>query len=927
MNSFFPDLGELYSNAPCGYHSLDSEGRFVRINNTELEMLGYSREELLGRKFSDLITSESLPIFEHNFSLFKQRGWVNDLEFELIRKNGTILPISVSAKAIQDEAGNFLMSHSVVIDISDRQQATLALQESEQKLSLFIQYAPVSVAMFDCNMYYLAVSQRWLDMYDLGSREEILGRSHYEIFPHIPDRWREAHQRGLMGSVEKCDEDRFVLSDGSVQWLRWEIQPWFIATGEVGGIAIFVEDISEQQAALRERKEIELALQQQLAREHLLAEITKAIYRTLNVEEVLQTAVNLVRQFLQTDRVTIFRFHPDWSGKIVAESVATEYVSILESEITDPCFEQKYIEPYRQGRVAAISDFPASDIETCYKELMAQFQVQANLVVPILQREKLWGLLISHQCSAARAWLSEEIELLQQIAIQLGIALQQAELYQKNVEQATLIGIASDAIFVRDLSNRILFWSHGAERLYGWTAEEVKNRVAYELFNQESQAQLEVALKITLDQGTWNGELKQLTKGDREIIVESRWTLMGDENPPLILVVNTDNTEKKQLEKQLLHAQRLESIGTLAGGIAHDLNNLLNPIIGFTQLLPLKIPNLDETNLKFLNIIKNNALRSADLVKQILLFSRQAESQWKLINLIPLLKEILKLIRETFPKSIVIEDDIVLNLWLLNGDFTQIHQVLMNLCINARDAMPDGGKLIIAAENLVVDRQYCSTNSQLEEGNYILISVTDTGIGISPEIRDRIFEPFFTTKKIGKGTGLGLSTVIGIVQNHGGVIEVESELQSGTQFKVFLPASQAIRETEETFDTTISSGREELILLVDDEASIREVTQASLEFHNYRVITASNGIEAIALYAQQSQEIAVVLMDLTMPEMDGITAMRILKKLDPDIKLIATSGMTTKENLTATELIGIESFLVKPYTLKKLLLNVRQAIS
>ena len=402
---------------------------------------------------------------------------------------------------------------------------------------------------------------------------------------------------------------------------------------------------------------------------------------------------------------------------------------------------------------------------------------------------------------------------------------------------------------------------------------------------------------------------------------------MGDENPPLILVVNTDNTEKKQLEKQLLHAQRLESIGTLAGGIAHDLNNLLNPIIGFTQLLPLKIPNLDETNLKFLNIIKNNALRSADLVKQILLFSRQAESQWKLINLIPLLKEILKLIRETFPKSIVIEDDIVLNLWLLNGDFTQIHQVLMNLCINARDAMPDGGKLIIAAENLAVDRQYCSTNSQLEEGNYILISVTDTGIGISPEIRDRIFEPFFTTKKIGKGTGLGLSTVIGIVQNHGGVIEVESELQSGTQFKVFLPASQAIRETEETFDTTISSGREELILLVDDEASIREVTQASLEFHNYRVITASNGIEAIALYAQQSQEIAVVLMDLTMPEMDGITAMRILKKLDPDIKLIATSGMTTKENLAATELIGIESFLVKPYTLKKLLLNVRQAIS
>ena len=790
------ELAELYNHIPCGYHSLDKDGIVVRINDTELKMLGYSREEMVGQKFSDLLVPESLPTFQQNFPIFKQRGWVKDLEFQVRCKDGTILPISVSATAIRDEAGNYLMSRSVVTDI-------------------------------------------------------------------------------------------------------------------------------------RDRKRSEAVLKQQLARDHLIAEMTQSIHQTLDVHQVLQSAVKGLRQFLQTDRVIIFRFQPDWSGTVVAESIATGWTALLESNINDPCFGEHYVEPYRQGRVSAIADYSLSDVEPCYRELMAKFQVRANLVVPILQREQLWGLVLAHHCSAPRQWKTEEIKLIQQLATQLGIAIQQSELYQKNAEQAALIDIASDAIFVRDLSNQILFWSQGAERLYGWKAEEVLEQKAQELFNRESLSKLETALKTTIKQGSWNGELKQLTKEGREIMVESRWTLMLDQwgNPQSILVVNTDITEKKQLTAQLLHAQRLESIGTLAGGLAHDLNNILTPILGFTQLLPLKIPNLDESSLKLLKLIRANALRGADIIKQVLLFSRGTETEWESVSIPQLLEDVLNLIRETFPKSIVIEEQISPNLWQVDGDPTQLHQVLMNLCVNARDAMSDGGKLVISSENLCLDEQYYAyTNLDLEVGNYIVISVTDTGIGIPKNIIDRIFDPFFTTKEAGQGTGLGLSTVIGIVKNHGGAIEVESAPRCGTQFKVYLPASESIATIDSVTAETIRSGQEELILVVDDETVIREVTKSSLEAKNYRVITASNGLEAIAIYAQQPQEIKVVLMDLIMPEMDGLTAMRALKKINPKIKLIATSGLASKEKITAAELIGIKAFLVKPYTAEKLLLNLGKVI-
>ena len=541
-----------------------------------------------------------------------------------------------------------------------------------------------------------------------------------------------------------------------------------------------------------------------------------------------------------------------------------------------------------------------------------------------------WLLRDITQLKAAQAESQRQQERSQLLAEKLEQQIKWERLVseQKIREQAALIDISTDGIFVQDLENHILFWSKGAEGLYGWKAEEAMGKETHKLFYGESSSQLEAALNVTLEQGNWDGELKQITKEGREIIVESRWTLVLDqeENPKSILVFNTNITEKKQLEKQLIHAQRLESLGTLTGGIAHDLNNILTPILGLSQLLPLKNPNLDESSLELLRLIRTNALRGADIIKQMLLFSRETETAWESVLLDKLLEEVLKLIRETFPKSIVIEEEIFPHLWLVHGDSTQLHQVLMNLCVNARDAMPDGGKLVISAENLGIDEPYSSTNLDLEVGNYVVITITDTGIGIPENIIDRIFEPFFTTKEPGQGTGLGLSMAIGIVKNHDGAIQIKSESGNGAEFKVYLPASEEVAATETVMGETITSGGGELILLVDDEAPIREVTKTTLETYNYRVMTASDGIEAIAVYAQQPQEFAVVLMDLRMPEMDGLTAMRALKKINPKIKLIASSGVITKEEISSAEKIGIEAFLAKPYTAEQLLLPLGEAI-
>jgi PAS domain S-box-containing protein len=483
-------------------------------------------------------------------------------------------------------------------------------------------------------------------------------------------------------------------------------------------------------------------------------------------------------------------------------------------------------------------------------------------------------------------------------------------------EQANLLAIATDAIYVHDLENRILFWNQGAAKLYDCPEDEIIGEDWRQLISPNSSAEIDFDTLPNI----WQGEVTKRTQAGKEVIVMSRRSVMFDEAGQIksILTVDTDITEKKQLESQFLRAQRLESLGMLAGGIAHDLNNVLTPIIGIVQLLPLKITSLDDQTQRLLQILEDSAHRGADLVKQILSFTRGIEGKPSNVQVGHLLVETQKIMQETFPKNIDLTVDLPTDLWLVVADATLLHQVFMNLCVNARDAMPKGGTLEIIAENLEIDDNYARMNLEAEAGFYVVITIADTGMGIPPEALDRIFDPFFTTKDIGKGTGLGLSTVMGVIKSHRGFINVYSEVGKGTRFKVYLPATD-----DQTFTPVINAkslvGNNELILIVDDEVAVQEVTKVTLENHGYRTILASDGIEAIALYAEHKQKISVVLLDLMMPSLDSITIIRTLSKLNPQVQIIAMSGLSTNESVTKMTNEGVQAFLAKPFTAQELL--------
>lgn len=386
-----------------------------------------------------------------------------------------------------------------------------------------------------------------------------------------------------------------------------------------------------------------------------------------------------------------------------------------------------------------------------------------------------------------------------------------------------------------------------------------------------------------------------------------------------------DITDRKLTEIALRHAQRLESLGTLASGIAHDFNNILTPILATAQLLSLKLP-LNEQDRHLVQLIEDSAKRGADLVKQILAFARGVEGERVPLQVRHILSEVMHVARQTFPKTIEIHADFpTANLWTVAADATQLHQVFMNLCVNARDAMPDGGILSLAAENKLVDAACARMNPEARPGCYVAIAISDTGTGIQPEFLERIFDPFFTTKAVGKGTGLGLSTALGIVKNHGGFVKVYSEVGKGSQFKVYLPAVEDA-VTQPATEHALLTGNNELILIVEDELLIQQVTQSSLEEYNYKTLIAKDGIEAIALYAERKYEIDLVLIDMMMPLMDGLTLIRTLQKLNPKIKAILTSGLASNSLPAEITEIGVKTFLPKPYTTKELLNTIHRVL-
>jgi PAS domain S-box-containing protein len=468
-------------------------------------------------------------------------------------------------------------------------------------------------------------------------------------------------------------------------------------------------------------------------------------------------------------------------------------------------------------------------------------------------------------------------------------------------EQASLLDKARDAIITTDLEHRIAYWNASAERIYGWKAAEVYGRDLRELGLGIDPARFATARSEVLAKGEWRGHFRLQSRRGTQVHIASTWSLVVDPSgaPRTLLLIDTDLTEEKKLEAQLLRAQRLESIGTLTAGITHDLNNALAPILMGAELLQAQ--DLSPAAVQMVRGIETGAQHGAALVRQLLGFARGTEGERAGLNTNVFVEEVGTLLRQTLPSRIKLETVFAPDLAPLQADATQLKQVVLNLCINACDAMPDGGRITFSARNVVVDDTLARRVPDGSPGPHLLLQVADTGTGIPADILDRIFDPFFTTKEVGKGTGLGLSMVRGIVKGHGGFLHVESTVNAGTTFHIYLPVAETPAAV--AAGAAAPKGHGETILVINDVSGVRDMLQPFLEHHQYRVITAGDGREGLERFRAQAADIAAVVLEAMMSGESSSAVIAGLREQNPRLPLVVIVGPgagLAPEQLTAT---------------------------
>lgn len=511
-------------------------------------------------------------------------------------------------------------------------------------------------------------------------------------------------------------------------------------------------------------------------------------------------------------------------------------------------------------------------------------------------------------------------------AVEAAAQVKAREVAERKVrEQASLLDRSREAICVTDVQGIITYWNASAERLYGCSAAEVEGRSVREMLYAGDQARFDAAWASVQAKGEWRGDLRPQACGGGEILVDGCWSLVMDESgqPKSVFMIDTDITEKRRMESQLLESQRLETLGLLVGGIAHDLNNMLAPIITAVDLMHAQ-PGGDP---ELLRILDASAHHVADLVGQLLAHAKGREGHRGQVAVDDLVSSARRLLRGAMPVNIQIDTFLGSELWPVLADATQLRQVLLNLCLNARDAMPNGGLIEIRAEDVRVDETTRCVQGEAKPGRYVRLSVTDNGSGIPEGVLHKIFTPFFTTKQAGKGTGLGLPNVAGIVKAHGGFLNVESTTGVGTAFHVYLPAFGA--DSDDSGNAVAPrqpmEGRGEEILVIEDDEGIRTVLEIILSTRGYRTTMAGGGEEGVRYVQEDPNRFALVLTDWHMPEMGGAEVIQKIRELPVQPKIIVLSGAPEEWPTESPELRGVE-FLRKPLTVESLLASLRQVL-
>jgi PAS domain S-box-containing protein len=841
--------------------------RFQQVNSLMCKLTGYSEAECLGQsvriQYAD--DAEFDRVGRELYGRLEQKG-VGMLEARHRRKNGELYDVLICARLL-DRKNPAKGTVVTVLDITNLKQTEAALHASERKLAGIFQVIPEVIAVTT------AGEGRILEVNDACARvfgylrEEVLGHTMQElgIWCSTADRERVANLAKAGGRANNLEVQLRKKSGETVHALL------SIAPLTLEGRPCIISVITD----ITERKQAETALKESEEAFRSLFEAGPAV-ATLVVD----------RKFRRVNSLMGYT-----EAELLGQSTRIQYPDDAEFE--------------RAGR-----------------ELYGGIERDGVGIVEARHRRKNGELCDVLLCARL---LDPKNPAKGVVANVLDIT-ERKRAQERLREQAALLDAATDAIYVRALDHTVTYWNDAAERLFDWPRAEALGRKITD-FAEVARAAFEAAHATLLQQGSWSGELTKLNRAGKKLVLFCRWTLLRDEQgrPKAVLAINTDITERKQLEANFLRAQRMEGLGALAGGIAHDLNNILAPILVSAPVLSATLT--DPESIEMLNTMAACAKRGADIIRQLLTFARGTPDEHLPLPLQHLLRDMDKIIHETFPRNISASLVAPKELWPVMGDATQIQQALMNLCINARDAMPEGGRLTLEAANLTLDEALAKTMPDAKPGPCVCLKITDTGTGIVAEHLEHIFDPFFTTKAIGKGTGLGLPTVLGIVRGHGGCLRVKTEAGRGTTFELYLPAAPQAQTADpgEPEPLPARAGGE-LILVVDDEASLRAAIERVLKERGYTVITAANGAEALRLFAGRQREIRAVLTDMMMPVMDGPALIRALRPQAPRLPILAMSGIGETAAFKELEALETVKLLTKPFERNVLLAELRRAV-
>ncbi|HKK18742.1 MAG TPA: response regulator [Opitutales bacterium] len=490
-----------------------------------------------------------------------------------------------------------------------------------------------------------------------------------------------------------------------------------------------------------------------------------------------------------------------------------------------------------------------------------------------------------------------------------------------------LLAVFPDAVVVHNMENRVLYWNRFAESLYGWSAGEILGRSVERIFYLDGQ-QRRAAVEQLRHQGTWSGELRQIDREGHEHLVDVRQQLHRDEagEPVAVLSFNRDITLEKKQADAAARAHHIQSSSLLAGGVAHELNNALAPIMLSSAMLKRTVQ--DEKSKGMVAMIEKCANKGADLITDLLAFERGKGGGNEVIRKTQILRGIQKAKEGLVPDNVELNVHLAEDLWEFRGEATELKEAYRHIMQNACEAMPDGGVLSIEVANCLCDENFANLAPEAEVGAYVSIAFKDTGFGIDGKIIKRVAEPFFTTKEPKQGSGFGLSNTQAIIKGHKGFMVLESERGSGTTLSLYIPADvqPGVDDEKAAVPEDHSSGAGRVVLVADDELFIRETIKRTLEDRGYRVLTAQDGTEALAVYAGNQNQIDVVVTNVEMPFMDGPALCRALKKLNPDVRILVSSGHKQREKVQEIKSCGVDQFLAKPYTADQLADRVRNII-